>query len=137
VAGVRLTSPPPEVGSPKQLSIRRSLVIRRMSLNSPWEALLTVAAEKSAPLLYAGAVVVALQRLLQMVMEWQRHRLDVADRRLQIEAMQLLRQHATEVRREGGAVSELTPSPEALAALVSLARLPVVRAEIRSEEQAE
>lgn len=135
VAGVRLTSPPSEVGSPKQVSIRQSLVIRRMSLSSPWEALLTVAAEKSAPLLYGGAALVALQRLLQMVMEWQRHRLDVAERRLQIEAAQLLRQHAMEVHREGGQVSEIEPSPEALAALVTLARQPIVRAEIQSEEQ--
>jgi hypothetical protein len=106
-----------------------------MSLSSPWEALLTVAAEKSAPLLYAGAAMVALQRLLQMVMEWQRHRLDVADRRLRIEAVQLLRQHATEVRRDGGPASEIEPSSEALAALVTLAQLPIVRAEIQSEEQ--
>lgn len=135
VAGVRLASPPSEVGSPKRVSIRHSLVVRRMSLSSPWEALLTVAAEKSAPLLYAGAAMVALQRLLQMVMEWQRHRLDVADRRLRIEAVQLLRQHATEVRRDGGPASEIEPSSEALAALVTLAQLPIVRAEIQSEEQ--
>jgi hypothetical protein len=108
-----------------------------MSLSSPWEALLTVAAEKSAPLLYAGAAIVALQRLLQMVMEWQRHQLDVAERRLQIEAAQLLRQHATEVRREGGSAAEIEASSEALAALVTLARQPIVRAEIQSEEQTE
>ena len=135
VAGVRLASPPSEVGSPKRVSIRQSLVVRRMSLSSPWEALLTVAAEKSAPVLYAGAAMVALQRLLQMVMEWQRHRLDVAERRLQIEVAQLLRQHATEVRREGGPVSEIEPSSDALTALITLARRPILRAEIQPEDR--
>ena len=46
-------------------------------LGSSWEALLTVVADKSAPLLYGGAALVALQRLLKMLMDWQQHRMNL------------------------------------------------------------
>jgi hypothetical protein len=58
-----------------------ALCVKSMRLGSSWEALLTVVADKSAPLLYGGAALVALQRLLKMLMDWQQHRMNLRERR--------------------------------------------------------
>ncbi|GAA4465879.1 hypothetical protein [Phytohabitans houttuyneae] len=50
------------------------LCIRQMSIASPWEVFLTVAAERAAPLMYGGAVLVGLERIIRLVMDWQVHR---------------------------------------------------------------
>lgn len=50
------------------------LLITRTNMASPWISVLTTLAEKSAPVGYGLTALFALQRLLNMIMDWQRHR---------------------------------------------------------------
>lgn len=66
----------------------------RMSMASPWVSILENLAEHSSPVGYSVTALYAMQQLLKAVMKWQNHRLDIAERELQLEA---LRNH---VRKE-------------------------------------
>jgi hypothetical protein len=147
--------PPPqtraevEADVARQLAVRngpRLLAVKRMSLASPWEALLTVAAGKSAPVLYLGAAVVALERLMRMLMEWQQHRMDMAERKgaLSIdrpelmELRALLERHAARGRDEAGEPSDSAVPPRTVEPsdpIVTLARRRIVRAQLIPDEE--
>lgn len=74
------------------------LVVRRTQLASPWVTTLTTVAERYAPVGYGVAALWGLQRLMNMVMEWQRHRLDMqlGTRMLARGARDLVDRHAAE-----------------------------------------
>ena len=69
------------------LPLARVRVVRT-SLASPWISVLGDLARSSAPIGYGVTAVYALHRLLQLVMTWQQHRLDLAERRLQLQQLQ-------------------------------------------------
>lgn len=53
------------------------LLLARTKLASPWTSVLTTIADRTAPIGYGVAGLWVLQRLLNMVMGWQRHRLEL------------------------------------------------------------
>ena len=63
------------------------LRVVRTSMASPWVSVLTELARTSRPLGYGAATLYALHQLLQMVMAWQRHRVDIAERKQQIKQL--------------------------------------------------
>ncbi|MFB9930136.1 hypothetical protein ACFORO_16735 [Amycolatopsis halotolerans] len=66
------------------------LTVVRTSLASPWVTVLSELARNSGPLAYGTATLIALHRLLNLVMRWQKHRQDVAEREVHIEQLRLL-----------------------------------------------
>jgi len=105
------------------------LRIRRMSLDSPWEVLLTVAAERSEPIMYGGAAIVAMDRLLKMLMDWQRHRMDMSERRAGLSGPgEVVREH-----RMQSSNSDESHDRSATSAASVLADAPIVRAELQDE----
>jgi hypothetical protein len=97
-----------------------TLVIRRTRLESPWVSVLTTLAERSAPVGYGFAALWGLQRLLRMVMDWQRHRLDLELGRRQFDqlptAEELIQQHAVaELEPISGRLPSGTPVAEGVA----------------------
>ncbi|KFZ80826.1 hypothetical protein ED92_10885 [Amycolatopsis sp. MJM2582] len=65
-----------------------------MSLASPWVSVLGGLAERSAPVGYGVAALFGLRQLLNMVMTWQRHRLEISERE---QAMELYRAAEREI----------------------------------------
>ncbi|MFI9825274.1 hypothetical protein ACIHFC_33280 [Streptomyces sp. NPDC052013] len=61
------------------------LQVRRTSLASPWETVLTVAASRSYVVLYGAVALIAVERILRMIMDWQTHRVELEARRREIE----------------------------------------------------
>jgi hypothetical protein len=121
------------------------LRVKRLSLHSPLEVLFVAVANKSAPVLWGGAALFALERILQMIQSWQMGRLDYRERRAQVQAVeheaeQLLARHATQVAYEHSAERRpatdrpRTPDSEAVEAVRVLSRSQIVRAEIRADE---
>jgi hypothetical protein len=74
------------------------LLIPRTSLASPWVSVLTTVAEKSAPIAYGMAALFAMQRLLDMVITWQRHRFDLIQKESTVlrSAQEVVTRHASE-----------------------------------------
>ncbi|MFI8529968.1 hypothetical protein ACIGMX_06930 [Streptomyces aquilus] len=60
------------------------LRVRRTALASPWETVLVVAADRSYVVLYGGVALIAVERILRMIMDWQTHRLELEMRRREI-----------------------------------------------------
>jgi hypothetical protein len=72
----------------------------RTSMASPWVTVLTEVAKSSAPVAYGVGALFALQKLMQMVMEWQNHRQALTERREKVDleaAMEIVNQHRAEV----------------------------------------
>jgi hypothetical protein len=63
------------------------LRVVRTTLASPWISVLADVARNSTPVGYGAAALVALQRLLTMVMTWQRHRQDIAEKQVQLDQL--------------------------------------------------
>lgn len=61
--------------------------IVRTSLASPWVTVLGDLARASSPIGYGIAGLYGLHRLLNVVMTWQQHRLDIAERTLRLQAL--------------------------------------------------
>lgn len=61
------------------------LRVRRTSLASPWETVLTLAAERSYVVLYGTVALISVERILKMIMDWQTHRLGLEIRRRELE----------------------------------------------------
>ncbi|MGW2826396.1 hypothetical protein ACWC24_36235 [Streptomyces sp. NPDC001443] len=61
------------------------LRVRRTVLASPWETVLVVAAGRSYVVLYGGVALIAVERILKMIMDWQTHRLELEMRRREIQ----------------------------------------------------
>lgn len=70
----------------------------RTSLASPWVTILGTLAESSQPIAYGTAGLIGLQRLLTMLMRWQKHRVEIERDRAELRT--LLDAHAgrTDVR---------------------------------------
>jgi hypothetical protein len=51
-----------------------SLAVERLTLASPLETIVTAAASQYAPLAYAMAGIVVLERAVRLIMAWQKHR---------------------------------------------------------------
>jgi hypothetical protein len=93
---------PGTMGSPY---LRRGEIqLVRTSLASPWITILADAAQRSAPVGYSISAIFCLQKLLRMVMEWQRHRIEIEERRIE-SRINLITQFNNEItdefRREG------------------------------------
>ncbi|WP_125783501.1 hypothetical protein [Amycolatopsis sp. WAC 01375] len=73
----------------------------RTSLASPWLTVLGDLARTSAPVGYGVTALYALHRLLELIMTWQRHRQDIAERDLQLKDLhrQLLHDRLERVSR--------------------------------------
>lgn len=110
---------------------RTPLLITRTKLASPWVSVLTTVAEKSVPVGYGVAAMWGLQRLLTMVMDWQRHRAYLrrqaadlhrqrADALLVEHATAELSRHAAETERHGSAAA-VSVDDEAINAVLRLA----------------
>jgi hypothetical protein len=56
----------------------------KTSLASPWITVLGTLAETSQPIAYGTAGLIGLQRLLAMLMQWQRHRVTIEWQRHQV-----------------------------------------------------
>jgi hypothetical protein len=116
-----------------------SLVLRRTRMESPWVSVLTTLAERSAPAGYGLGALWGLQRLLHMVMEWQRHRLDLELGRRQLEALptaeDLVRRHAVvELDPVSGRLPPGTPSTGGVSVPETVERLrPVLDARMVDE----
>lgn len=65
----------------------RSPVIVRTTMASPWVSVLSGLAERSAPVAYGAAALYGLHRLLEMVMTWQRHRLEIEEGEARLEQL--------------------------------------------------
>jgi hypothetical protein len=117
---------------------RRSLLVQRMSLASPWEALLAVATEKSAPVMYGAAALVAFQRLLGTVMDWQRHRMDLLERRSKLaidqRALDELTTAIVAQRSELERAFGVPLGDSRLRGIERLAKAPILRADLLSDE---
>ncbi|WP_143267183.1 hypothetical protein [Amycolatopsis thailandensis] len=72
---------------PERWSHESGLRIVRTSLASPWVTVISDLAANSRPLGYGVAGLYGLHRLLQIVMNWQNHRADLAERHLHLEAL--------------------------------------------------
>jgi hypothetical protein len=69
---------PSYVSFPRREGYRpHDILVMRSSLASPWVTILADAAGRSAPIGYGLGAVYCLQRLLKMLMEWQRHRQEI------------------------------------------------------------
>ncbi|MFD6073135.1 hypothetical protein [Amycolatopsis lurida] len=80
MTGGRLESSYVELKSP----VRARMEIVRTSLASPWVTILADVARTSSPVAYTATGLFALHRLLQMVMTWQRHRIEIDKGRIDI-----------------------------------------------------
>jgi hypothetical protein len=122
------------------------LRLRRISLNSPLEILLVTAADRFVPIVYAAAGLVALERALRLVRDWQMMRLDIRERRAQVlmaeqEADELLDQHLSsitaEMRAQGRSPRGGEPFLRSSVARDGIRRLsshPVERATLRPDD---
>jgi hypothetical protein len=79
------------------------LVVRRTSLASPWESLITAAAGHAAWVGYAAAAVYGLERLLKMVMDWQNHRQSLEERQRARPSKEMLEEFLRSVGADGSA----------------------------------
>lgn len=57
-----------------------SLHVARMRLESPFEVVLTTVAEQFSPVAYSVAGIAVLERVVRLIMEWQKHRVEMAER---------------------------------------------------------
>jgi hypothetical protein len=101
------------------------LVIESMRLASPLEVVLTAATSTYAPIAYSIAAMALFERAVRLLMEWQKHRLDIRERgaapdqELSVrEATTLLEDTITE---QGGAPSTLTATVGGVASLQRMA----------------
>ncbi|MFI5563491.1 hypothetical protein ACIA2T_29765 [Amycolatopsis japonica] len=79
----------------------RSPVIVRTTMASPWVSVLSGLAERSAPVAYGAAALYGLHRLLEMVMTWQRHRLEIEEGEARLEQLRgQLRDTGVQLRQE-------------------------------------
>jgi hypothetical protein len=78
---------------------------------SPWITVLADLAEHSTPIGYGAATLVALQRLLRMVMTWQRHRQDIVEKELQLEDLRSKLQEDRQQRQAQARSPQLDVSP--------------------------
>ena len=90
--------------------------IVRTSLASPWVSVLADLARNSAPIGYGTASLYALHRVLRLVMTWQQHRLDIAERRLHLDELR----HA--LAEEHRRLSPYLPEPSRKAGLGEVGR---------------
>ncbi|WP_134662010.1 MULTISPECIES: hypothetical protein [unclassified Amycolatopsis] len=130
--------PPYSAGERLTAARADRLTVVRTSLASPWVTVLSELARNSAPIGYGTATLIALHRLLNLVMRWQKHRQDVAEREVHIEQLRLLldeerrrfRDVSSEVRRarknpqpahraDAGAAPENEPSSDVNAATLA------------------
>lgn len=92
-----LGMPVGSIGPTRNRILKRAAVsparIRWTSLASPWVTVLGTLAETSRPIAYGTAGLFALQRLLTMIMNWQKHQVDLDRARLEL-AHQLASQAA-------------------------------------------
>ncbi|WP_340687306.1 hypothetical protein LCL61_14505 [Amycolatopsis coloradensis] len=95
----------PPVGSrwldPSARVLPRSPGIVRTTMASPWVSVLSGLAERSAPVAYGAAALYGLHRLLEMVMTWQRHRLEIEEGEVRLEQLRgQLRDTGVQLRQE-------------------------------------
>lgn len=67
-----------------------AISVVRTSMSSPWVTVLAELARSSQPISYGLAALFGLHKLLQMTMEWQKHRQELAERRSTASRSQLL-----------------------------------------------
>jgi hypothetical protein len=103
---------------PRSLVARASPRMVRTSMSSPWVSVLGTLAEKSTPIAYTVSVLYSLERLLKMVMNWQRHRVQMQGERLSLrrrEIEELLVTHAIAEGLTAGPVAETDAATAATA----------------------
>lgn len=66
------------------------ICIIRTSLSSPWVTVMADLARNSQPVAYGLTALLALHRLMRMIMEWQTHRQELAEKRDALSRSQLL-----------------------------------------------
>jgi hypothetical protein len=112
---------------------------------------LTAAAQGAAPIVYGGAALIALERLLRMVMDWQRHRLEMRQLRIRVtgeeaseqraqtlteeeqeELAQLLKQHLNAIDPDFTMVFMPTTTTRSLHTVVLW---PILRADLRTDDR--
>jgi hypothetical protein len=90
-----------EVYSLDEIHLMRFKIVRT-SVASPWVTILTDAVKNSAPIAYGMGALVTLQRLMQMVMQWQLHRQELSERRHGKDAaLEILSRLRNEVKSHG------------------------------------
>lgn len=62
------------------------IVVVRIFNGQPWETVLTTLADKSSPVAYGATALYGLHRLLWLLMEWQRHLMDLRERKVHLTA---------------------------------------------------
>src|ERR1700741_1633237 len=76
--------------------------IARTSMGSPWITVVSDVLRNSAPAGYSLIGLFALQRLMNMIMEWQAHREDIRTRKTERQSLEaLLRNFEAEVKPKG------------------------------------
>ncbi|GIF01467.1 hypothetical protein [Paractinoplanes rishiriensis] len=106
------------------------LLVRSMSLHSPWEMAMTTLAQTSTPAMYGLAALVSLERIMKMIREFQSHRQDMLDRQVRRE---LLRRASASPALSGG---DLLPPAELDAAedsVEQLGRYPILRVDVTND----
>ncbi|MEU5903593.1 hypothetical protein [Micromonospora sp. NPDC047527] len=56
-----------------------SLHVARMRLESPFEVVLTTVAEQFSPVAYGVAGIAAMERIVRLIMDWQKHRMEILE----------------------------------------------------------
>ncbi|MFJ8909992.1 hypothetical protein [Amycolatopsis sp. NPDC102389] len=103
LAGHASLLPPlgPRWQDPSARILPRSPSVVRTTMASPWVSVLSGLAERSAPVAYGAAALYGLHRLLEMVMTWQRHRLEIEEGKARLEQLRgQLRDTGVQLRRE-------------------------------------
>jgi hypothetical protein len=98
-----------------------AISVIRTSMSSPWVTVMAELVRNSQPIAYALAALLGLHKLLHMIMEWQKHRQELVERRSASSRSQLLSllvQHEQNVGT-GTAISD-EARHEAAAAIAAL-----------------
>ncbi|WP_162907097.1 hypothetical protein [Allorhizocola rhizosphaerae] len=131
------------LGSVEDESGLELLRVRRLTFGSPLETIVALASGDGVKVLtFLGGSLLILQRLMRMIIDWQRHRMDLQERRTALarqagsseELADVVRKHAaSEIGDKSHPISK-TAIPQWLQHSVeAVAKTPILKAEIRPD----
>ncbi|WP_157357342.1 hypothetical protein [Amycolatopsis nigrescens] len=96
------------IGHPKAVA---EIAILRTRMASPWVSVLADLARNSTPIAYGAGTLYALHSLLRLLMSWQRHRLELEEREVQLTVLRRRLLDASEQLADEGVRRSGEPRP--------------------------
>ncbi|MEV6489125.1 hypothetical protein AB0M20_10925 [Actinoplanes sp. NPDC051633] len=106
------------------------LLVRSMSLHSPWELAMTTLAQTSTPVMYGMAALVSLERIMKMIREFQSHRQDMLDRQVRRDLLRRASPYPTLAGGEFLPTAELSAAEDSVEQLV---RHPILGVDVTND----